>query len=130
MTILDTPYAEVTFEKDKQLGMICWKGKASSEEYQNAFNTLLDFQKKETITRYVSDIRNQSIISPDDRKWFETVAMPRAIEQGLKAAAVVFDGNAFKKYYINVILNATNKFGLPMKLFNTLEEAVFWLEQK
>lgn len=130
MTILDTPYAKVTFNKSHQLGQITWKGKATSVEYQNAFNVLLDFQKSETITRYISDIRKQGIISPSDRKWFETVALPKAIEQGLKASAVVFDGNAFKKYYINIILAATNKFGLPTKLFSTYEEAEKWLLSK
>jgi len=130
MIILDTPYAELSFNQENQLAMIRWKGKATSEEYRNAFNVLLDFQNKQTITRYISDIRKQAIISPVDRKWFETVAMPRAIQQGLKAATVIFDGNAFKKYYINVIINATNKYGLPMKVFNDLEEAKLWLMQK
>jgi hypothetical protein len=120
MIVLDTVYAEVSFDKAKSLGMIKWKRKCTSEEYQNAFTSLLDIQKENNITRYISDIRNQAVISPVDRKWFETVALPRAIEQGLKAAAVVFDGNAFKKYYINVILASTNKFGLPMKVFTRI----------
>ena len=127
MVLLDTNYAVVTLDEELKLGIIQWKGKATSSEYQNAFNTLLDLQEEKTIIRYISDIRKQSIISPDDRKWFETEALPRAIKQGLKAAAVVFDGNAFKKYYINVILKATNRFGLPMKVFNDVDEAKAWL---
>jgi len=130
MIVLDTNYAEVTFDKAKSLGMIKWKGKCTSEEYQNAFSSLLDIQTANNITRYISDIRNQAVISPADRKWFETVALPRAIEQGLKAAAVVFDGNAFKKYYINVILASTNKFGLPMKVFSELDESINWIMNK
>ncbi|MDA3891952.1 MAG: STAS/SEC14 domain-containing protein [Salinivirgaceae bacterium] len=113
--------------KEKQLGMIKWKGKSTSEEYQSTFLSLLDLQKKETITRYISDIRDQGVISPSDRKWFETVALPLAISQGLKAAAVILDGNVFKKYYVNVVLASTNKFGLPFKMFSTLEEAIVWL---
>ena len=127
MIILDTHYAEVTFDESRQLGMIRWKGKATSDEYQNAFTTLLNLQKTKTITRYISDIRQQTVISPADRKWFETVAFPAAVAGGLKAAAVVFDGNAFKKYYINVILSTTNKFKLPMKVLSNLEEAEEWI---
>jgi hypothetical protein len=130
MVLLDTDYAVVTFDKAKSLGMIKWKGKSTSEEYQQAFVSLLEIQKTNEITRYISDIRNQSVISPSDRKWFETVAFPRAVEQGLKAAAVVFDGNVFKKYYINVVLASTNKFGLPMKVFNDLDEAIEWILAK
>ena len=129
MILLDEKYAQVTYDEENKLGMIEWKGKCSSEEYQGAFMKLLNFQKLKPISRYISDIRNQSIISPTDRKWFEHEALPLAVKQGLKAGAVVFDGNAFKKYYINVILAATNKFGMPMKVFNELDEAKAWLEK-
>lgn len=127
MIVLETNYARVIFDEENKLGIVEWLAKCSTEEYQKAFNTLLDIQQEKPIIRYISDIRKQSIISPEDRKWFETEALPRSIKQGLKAAAVVFDGNAFKKYYINVILKATNRFGLPIKTFNELEEAKQWL---
>ena len=130
MIILDAPYALVTLDEEKKLGRVTWKGKSTSEEYKNIFTVMLDIQIKYGITRYMSDIRKQAVISPEDRKWFETVALPRAVEQGLQAAAVVFDGNVFKKYYINVILGATNKFGLPLKVFNDDFEAEQWLLSK
>lgn len=130
MVIYDKEYATITYDKGKSLASIEWKGKTNSEEYREIFNTLLEFQKKENVIRYLSDIRNQSVIAPDDRKWFETVAMPKAVEQGLKAAAVIFDGNVFKKYYLNVILSATNKYGLPLKLFNETDDAIAWLITK
>jgi len=130
MVVLDTQYALVTFDKVRELGMVAWKGKTTSEEYQTAFTSLLELQKKEKISRYISDIRNQAIVSPNDRKWFETVALPQAVQQGLKAAAVVFDGNAFKKYYINVIITSTNKYKLPMKVFNDMDEAIEWIMTK
>jgi len=124
MILLNAPYAEVSFDKENELGIITWKGKCTSEEYQDAFKRLLELQKTEKITRFISDIRKQAIISPLDRKWFETIALPQAVQQGLKISGVVFDGNAFKKYYINMILAVTNKFGLPTKVFNDKEQAI------
>jgi hypothetical protein len=32
MIILDTHYAHVTFDKERELGMVAWKGKANSED--------------------------------------------------------------------------------------------------
>lgn len=130
MVVFDEHFADIVYDKEKSLAQINWKGKCSSEEYRGAFEKMLEMQNTNKIIRYLSDVRKQSVISPEDRKWFETVAMPKAIEQGLKAAAVVFDGNVFKKYYLNVILSATNKFGLPLKLFNEVDEAVSWLMSK
>jgi hypothetical protein len=54
--------------------------------------------------------------------------MPRAVAAGLKRAAIVTNGNAFKLYYINLILSAVNKFPIVTKLFNKQHEAIDWLE--
>lgn len=124
------PFALISYDEEQSMGMIEWKGKCSSEEYRSTFLYLLEYQKKLGLIRYMSDIREQAVISPEDRKWFENEALPKAIEQGLKAAAVVFSGNVFKKYYVNVILQSTNRFGLPMKMFDTPEPAISWLLTK
>ena len=47
MVVLDTDFALVTFDKEKKLGIVAWKGKANSEQYQQAFLSLLDLQKNE-----------------------------------------------------------------------------------
>ncbi|HDP76147.1 MAG TPA: hypothetical protein ENN49_09820 [Bacteroidales bacterium] len=54
--------------------------------------------------------------------------LPQAINQGLKWAAVVFDGNTFKRYYLNLILQVANVYGLPLKFFNSKEDAYKWAE--
>jgi hypothetical protein len=102
--------------------------KPDNSEYQNAFEVMIEYSKKHTIDNFLSDIRNQGVVSPENRKWFESVMIPKAIDNGLKRAAVVFDGNVFKKYYVNMILQVINKFGIPMKLFSTEEDAVKWFQ--
>ncbi len=126
--ILDTDYAEISYDSELKLGKIEWKKKTSSEEYQYAFITLLEYAKDHPSDNFLSDIRQQSVVSPENRKWFESEMLPRAIEAGLKRAAVVFDGNVFKKYYINMIIQVTNKFGLPMKVFTSEEDALTWFK--
>lgn len=126
----DTDYAEISYDKELEMGKIVWKGKATTEEYQHAFIIVLDNAKKNPTTNFLSDIRNQSVVSPENRKWFETEMLPAAIEEGLKRAAVVFDGNVFKKYYLNMIIKVSNKFGMPLKMFNSEEQAVEWFKGK
>lgn len=126
--VMDTKFAEISHDSELRLGKIEWKAKASTEEYQFAFITLLEYAEKHSTDNFLSDIRNQSVVSPENRKWFEEVMLPRAIEAGLKRAGVVFDGNVFKKYYINMILQVTNKFKLPLKAFNSEEDAILWFK--
>ncbi|NJN25147.1 MAG: hypothetical protein HC819_03780 [Cyclobacteriaceae bacterium] len=127
MILKETNYAIISINQEKSIGIIKWMGKCTSEKYREAFLFLLDNQKIYGLKRFLSDVRDQGIISPDDRKWFENVALPKSIELGLKAAAVIFIGNVFKKYYLNVIIQATNKFNLPVKLFIDQESAEDWL---
>lgn len=128
--ILDADYAKVSYFSDLKLGKIEWKRKTSSEEYQYAFITLLDYAKNHPADNFLSDIRKQSVVSPENRRWFETEMLPAAIDAGLKRAGVIFDGNVFKKYYINMIIKVSNKFGMPLKMFNTEEEAIEWFKGK
>jgi hypothetical protein len=126
--VLDTDYAEVSHDSELKMGKIVWKRKTSTEEYQYAFITIVEYSKIHKTENFLSDIRNQSVVSPENRKWFETEMIPSAIEAGLKRAGVIFDGNVFKKYYLNMIIKVTNKFGLPLKMFGTEEEAVSWFK--
>lgn len=126
----ENDYSIIGFYKQDDVGAIIWKGNISSQNYRETFMYLLEEQKKLGITKFYSDIRQQGVVSPEDRKWFEQEAMPNAVKQGLRAAAIVFSGNVFKKYYINIILQATNKFDLPMKVFTDPDEALNWLKTR
>jgi len=128
--LLDTDYAQVSYDSDLKLGKIEWKRKTSTEEYQYAFMIILDYAKKNPADNFLSDITKQSVVSPENRKWFETEMLPQAIEAGLKRAGVIFDGNVFKKYYLNMIIKVSNKFGLPLKMFSSEEEAIEWFKGK
>ncbi len=126
-TLRENDAADIVYIPELELLQIIWKGKINSEQYQETFLAALKFAENRATSRFMSDIRQQVIIGPRDRSWFEEVALPGAIERGLKKGAVVFDGNIFKEYYLNHILVRTKKFNLPLKFFRTQEEAIEWL---
>lgn len=127
--ILDNKFVTVSFIEEVALVRIVWKNLAVSfDTYKQVFTKALDFQESYHVVNFMSDIRKQKIMSPSFRKWFQDYAVPRAVKQGLKRGAVVFNGNVFKKYYLNHIMNTTKKFGLPFKFFNTQEEAINWMK--
>jgi len=107
-----------------------WKQRTLGEDYRRLFLMGLELSVTHKTEYFLSDICNQGIVGTDDRKWFETVAIPGAIDKGLKRAAVVFDGNTFKMYYLNILLQTFAKKGVPMKFFKDSEQAVTWLMTK
>ena len=127
LVFINEPFAMGIYYPGKLLVHINWKGRQNSEQYRETLQKALDLASEHKIKFYISDVRNQRLVSPEDRKWFQEVAMPTAIERGLEKAAVVFAGNVFKKYYLNNIFNASKKFGLPLKFFYNEEEAENWL---
>ena len=130
VAILEESYVKATYVPEYKLVKVVWNGQVSSENYRKTYTTVLDYQKNSSVPleNFMADIRQQGVVNPNDRKWFEQVAIQRAIEQGLKRASVITDANVFKKYYINLILKATSKFGLPLRLLGTPEDAYDWFK--
>jgi len=128
--VLNEKFARITHHREQKMIKVVWNGNFSKDQYKSAIETALEYQAKENtpIENYLSNILNQGIVNPESRKWFEQVALPIATKRGLKRAAVVFDGNVFKKYYLNLILQASNSYKLPLKFFSTEKEAIMWFE--
>ena len=127
--IYKTDIAIVSYSKERMLVETVWKSKKLTfKEYQEPFLAAIEFQKRTLVTNYISDIREQNIIPPDFRKWFQTEILPKAYAAGIKRSAIIFNGNIFKKYYLNNIMNSVKKFGAPIKFYSTPEEAYKWFE--
>ncbi|HYG37587.1 MAG TPA: STAS/SEC14 domain-containing protein [Cytophagales bacterium] len=126
--VFQAPYAKVTYLPEKRTLVLIWNGTLTQEDYRKPFLAMIEFGKKTPVDSMLSDISKQGIISPENRKWFEKEMMPRAVETGLKRGAIVTSGNAFKLYYINLILSAVNKFPIATKLFNNQKDAFAWLD--
>ena len=129
-TIFKTEYAELSFEDDLKVLTITWANKKTPfEEYQKPFNIALEYMLKNRVDNYISDIRNQGIIAPHFRKWLQETALPEAAKAGLKRIVGVSNVNIFKQYYINNVFQSAKKFGIPFKMYNTLDEAKKWFRE-
>ncbi|QSE96686.1 hypothetical protein [Fulvivirga lutea] len=127
VVVLDESFVKVLYDPEKLLGKVIWNGTPKDEQYKLPFEKLLEYGQTHRVKRFLSDTRKQGVVAPDKRKWFEKVMVPAAIEAGMERAAVITDGNAFKRYYLNLILGAVNKFGLPFKILGDEESAVEFL---
>jgi len=127
--VQDEKYAKVNYYEPIQLIYMEWNGKVTSEQYKETFNKALAYADEHKITLFLSDICKRKITAPSDRQWFETVALPKAIKKGLKKGAAVFDGNPFKRYYLNTIFLKTKMYMLPFKFFTSADKALEWLQR-
>jgi len=131
ITILrENEFSTASFDSDLSAGIIVWKDKKlTSEEYRMAFESIIDFTKgKDIFVNYLADARFQSVVSPEDRKWFQKNIIPEAIKYGLQRGAVVVSGNAFKRYYMNMIIKGSRMFPIEIKMFDDMDKAIKWLK--
>jgi hypothetical protein len=128
--VFDSSYASITFDTERKIIMVIWNGNHTVSEYKAAIGEALNFQRISgfPVYTYLSDIRNQGIVNPESRKWFERVAIPKAVEKGLRRAAVVYDGSVFKSHYLSLVLMAANVYQLPLKFFSSMDEANAWID--
>ena len=128
--LLDSDYVLVRYLSDNNAIEVIWRPKQmTKDEYLNAFEKALESQRKYKAEYFISDIREQKIISPKYRKSFQEDIIPRAKEGGLKKGIVIFSGNIFKKYYLNNIMNTTKKIGIEFKFFNRRDRALDWIQK-
>ena len=125
-TVISKPYAEVTYS-DLIISVVWKSGDFTTSEFNELYTQTLKYGETVDPIGFYTDLRNQRVMSPNERSWFQDNAVPRAVELGMKYVAVVFTGNIFKRYYLNNIMNTVSKFGVPMKFFSKPEEAKAWL---
>lgn len=128
LELQNKPYADIFYDEEKFCLQVIWKPEMNDDDYKNVFNYCIDYAQEHRVDSFLSDIRNQKIISPETRKWFEEDVLPRAVSTGLKMGAIIFSGNVFKKYYANHILTRTKKFALPIKFFTSIDDAYKWFD--
>jgi hypothetical protein len=131
MIIYDKPHASIDYNPDTKIGFVVWKSNCTMDQYRDVFENMLAYAKTHLMKYVLSDTTNQGVVSPENRKWFEKEMIPAAIEVGLEKVAIITDANVFKRYYLNMLLSAVNKFGVPFKIFGNEGQAkAFLLEEE
>ena len=136
LLLYDREFYAIFFTEKYQCIEIHWKnGLVASDDYRQAFieayNYFVENKEEKNIKYFLSDIRQQGVISPEDRKWFQQEMVPKVDAEGLRRAAVVFGNkDPFKRYYINTIMRWVNRnYTMKMKAFKSEEDAYKWFQE-
>jgi hypothetical protein len=129
IVVIDNDFVEASYIEEYKLAQIVWKQKMiPSDMYRYAFTNLLDYTENVSVINFLSDSRNSGANAPDDRKWFQEVAMPRAQKNGLIRGAIVIKLDPFKKYYINTLIKwGQKKVNYELKVFDNIDKGLEWL---
>jgi len=129
-SVFKNEYVEISYDDKLKILLIKWYNKELSfEEYQQPFLFGLKMIKEKPIVSLIDDIREQSVISLNYRKWLQDAAIPEGIENGLKRVAIVTNANFIERFFVNNIYQSAKIFGIPFKMVNSIDKANKWLMQ-
>jgi signal transduction histidine kinase len=107
---------------------IIWKKNVTSEEYRQAFETVLLTLKKYNTPGWIADLRNQGTITPEDQKWFIENVLSVAAQNGLKRIGTVGFTDPVRKDYYERMRQKTAEFGVELKVFADSDSAILWMK--
>ncbi len=125
--IYKSEYVTISYDKEAKVVFTVWLNyNFTSDNYRDVWDRCIAFFKENEVLYFLSDIINQKVVTPEDRKWFEDNIIQQAIDTGLKKGAIILGANPFKRYYFNNIMKKIGGTELPFKAFKNKEAAYKW----
>ncbi len=124
----DSESAKIYYDADINNTVIVWKKNITSMEYRRAFQAVLYTLKTYNTPGWIADLRFQGVVEDSDQLWFLSTVIPEAVRCGLKRVAAVGFHDPIRKNYYNRMIEKSTEAGVTLKVFDSLEAAVSWME--
>jgi len=118
----------IFFDEKLDLVVMEWNDYATSREFREGTELMLDLLIKHNCSRVLADIQDMTIIGLEDKIWMENDFLPRAIRQGFKSIAIITPKAYFNKVAVEDISYKIDKKKLTLHFFDNLEEGKQWLQ--
>jgi signal transduction histidine kinase len=124
----DNDAVQLCYDGNLNIIIIQWKRPATSKEYREAFGAVLSSLNIYQSPGWVSDIRNQGIMSEEDQLWFVQNIVPELVRCGLKRTAIVGADDSVRRDYYESIKKTAAALGFELRVFDSIEDSLFWME--
>jgi hypothetical protein len=104
-----------------------WYGYATQAECREGTEYMLKVLVENRANKVLADIKEMTLIGKDDQSYIQYNFLPRAIERGFRAIALVRPVNYFNAIAVDSILPRAEALRIQMRVFDDLGEAKEWL---
>lgn len=119
---------DVYFDENINSVVMEWHGYATSRQFKEGTELMLNTLIKNNSSKVLADIRNMTLIGMEDQQWINEVFLPRATKFGFKAIAIIKPRSYFNKIAVETISYKVDKEKLTINFFDNVEEAGEWLK--
>ncbi len=117
----------IYFDQEADCVVMEWDGYATSEQFKQGTELMLNTLIKNKATKVLADVKDMVLIGMEDQNWLDSQFIPRAVEFGFKAIAIIRPDSYFNKVAIESISYKVDKTKLAINFFDNVEEAKGWL---
>jgi hypothetical protein len=128
ITILDNDYATLMYYPDQKIVHHVFHKPISGQEFRSVLNRGADLLREHGASKWLSDDRNNSMLSPEDTEWSKTDWFPRASAAGWRFWALVVPPDLMARLNLKEFVDAYFEQGLRTMVFVDPQEAMAWLE--
>jgi signal transduction histidine kinase len=124
----DSEAAQIYYDANLNNTVISWKRNITDIEYRRAFQTIMHTLKTYHTPGWIADLRLQGVVPNEEQLWFLSTVLPEAVRCGLKRIAAIGFHDPIRRNYFDRMIIKTAEQGITMKVFESLEEAIHWME--
>lgn len=128
MTNIKNSYYVLSYHSDISYVSLAIYGYTPTPEFQAFSERLLDALIYYKVNKALVDIREMKLITAEDQHWLLEDWLPRAIEIGHNACAVVNSKYFFNRIAIGSIVDNVKATGFNLQLFEDTDKATEWLK--
>lgn len=110
--------------------MATWNGFLSSTEFREAVEICLNLMDEHKLLRWLGDNRKLRAIRQSDQDWFVEYVFPRLVAGTIRRNASVVSEDLFNRMAVEQIIKRAGNLGdMALRDFDSIDEAMAWLEQ-
>ncbi len=125
--IFDAEYGSIFYNAEINCAGIVWRKQVTSEQYRNLFNKCLNMVKMYHTPYWISDLRQQGVVSTDDQRWMLQTIFPEANKSGLTQVAIIYNPQNHTTEYPTRIRVAAESMGIAIQFFDNRKSADEWI---
>jgi hypothetical protein len=127
VTICNNDYATLIYHADEKIIHHTFHQPIGGEEFRKILNMGADALREHGASKWLSDDRNNSALSPEDTEWSINNWFPRAVQSGWKYWALVVPPDVLAQLNLKEFVDLYFEKGLRIMVFTVPEKAMEWL---
>ena len=117
----------IYFDAEINSVVMRWDGYATSSQFKEGTELMLQTLIENNCAKVLADLKDMVLIGIEDQQWLNTVFLPRAIQYGFKAIAIIRPRHYFNKVAVETISYKIDKEKLAISFFDNIPDAKAWL---